>query len=96
MLKACSSAAMLLASARPLPIRAAKAPTIAKELQQAKTYTICSAPTAPLEMAKPALPDSDRLHRCGHRKEDRAQPTGQSQHPPHDAGRRAQGLHRRR
>ena len=34
-----------------------KAPTIAKELQQAKTYTITSPPTAPLEMPKPALPD---------------------------------------
>lgn len=34
-----------------------KAPTLAKELQQAKTYTITSPPTAPLEMAKPPLPD---------------------------------------
>ncbi|NMX68619.1 right-handed parallel beta-helix repeat-containing protein [Pseudomonas sp. WS 5111] len=34
-----------------------KAPTIAKELQQAKTYTITSPPTAPLELAKPTLPD---------------------------------------
>ncbi|KAB0521320.1 MULTISPECIES: mannuronan 5-epimerase AlgG [Pseudomonas] len=50
-------AAMLLASATAFADTAAKAPTIAKELQQAKTYTISSPPTAPLEMAKPALPD---------------------------------------
>lgn len=50
-------AAMLVASAPAFANTAAKAPTIAKELQQAKTYTISSPPTAPLEMAKPALPD---------------------------------------
>ncbi|WLG57976.1 mannuronan 5-epimerase AlgG [Pseudomonas extremorientalis] len=50
-------AAMLLASATAFADTAAKAPTIAKELQQAKTYTISSPPTAPLEMAKPTLPD---------------------------------------
>ncbi|MGZ0716686.1 mannuronan 5-epimerase AlgG [Pseudomonas palleroniana] len=50
-------AAMLLASAPTFADSAAKAPTIAKGLQQAKTYTISSPPTAPLEMAKPALPD---------------------------------------
>ncbi|OPA93307.1 poly(beta-D-mannuronate) C5 epimerase [Pseudomonas fluorescens] len=50
-------AAMLMASATAFADTAAKAPTIAKELQQAKTYTISSPPTAPLEMAKPALPD---------------------------------------
>ncbi len=50
-------AAMLLASATAVADTTAKAPTIAKELQQAKTYTISSPPTAPLEMAKPALPD---------------------------------------
>ena len=50
-------AAMLLASATAFADTAAKAPTIAKELQQAKTYTISSPPTAQLEMAKPALPD---------------------------------------
>ncbi|MFL1504798.1 mannuronan 5-epimerase AlgG [Pseudomonas sp. O64] len=51
-------AAMLLASTSAFADGAAvKAPTIAKELQQAKTYTISSPPTAPLEMAKPALPD---------------------------------------
>lgn len=50
-------AAMLVASAPAFADTAAKAPTIAKELQQAKTYTISSPPTAPLEMAKPALPD---------------------------------------
>jgi poly(beta-D-mannuronate) C5 epimerase len=50
-------AAILLASATASADPAAKAPTIAKGLQQAKTYTISSPPTAPLEMAKPALPD---------------------------------------
>ena len=50
-------AAILLASAPAFADSAAKAPTIAKGLQQAKTYTISSPPTAPLEMAKPALPD---------------------------------------
>ncbi|KPG72387.1 mannuronan 5-epimerase AlgG [Pseudomonas libanensis] len=50
-------AAMLLASATAFADTTAKAPIIAKELQQAKTYTISSPPTAPLEMAKPALPD---------------------------------------
>ncbi|MCU1782988.1 mannuronan 5-epimerase AlgG [Pseudomonas sp. 13B_2.1_Bac1] len=52
-------AAMLMASATAFADTAqqVKAPTIAKELQQAKTYTISSPPTAPLEMAKPALPD---------------------------------------
>ncbi|ARB27878.1 right-handed parallel beta-helix repeat-containing protein [Pseudomonas tolaasii] len=50
-------AAMLVASAPAFADTTAKAPTIAKELQQAKTYTISSPPTAPLEMPKPALPD---------------------------------------
>ncbi len=52
-------AAMLLASTSAMANvePQVKAPTIAKELQQAKTYTISSPPTAPLEMAKPALPD---------------------------------------
>jgi poly(beta-D-mannuronate) C5 epimerase len=58
--------AMLLASAaafanvEPASVRPAapgKPATIAKELQQAKTYTVSSAPTAPLELAKPKLPD---------------------------------------
>ncbi len=48
---------MLMASATAFADTAAKAPTIAKELQQAKTYTISSPPTAPLELPKPALPD---------------------------------------
>lgn len=52
-------AAMLMASATAFADtpQQGKAPTIAKELQQAKTYTISSPPTAPLEMTKPALPD---------------------------------------
>ncbi len=52
-------AAMLLASTSAFAdvAQQVKAPTIAKELQQAKTYTISSPPTAPLELAKPALPD---------------------------------------
>jgi len=36
---------------------AVKPGNVAKELQQAKTYTVSSAPTAPLELAKPTLPD---------------------------------------
>ena len=39
------------------PAKPARAATIAKELQQAKTYTVSSAPTAPLELATPKLPD---------------------------------------
>ncbi|SDU83116.1 mannuronan 5-epimerase AlgG [Pseudomonas mucidolens] len=52
-------AAMLLASTSAMANvePAVKAPITAKELQHAKTYTITSPPTAPLEMAKPALPD---------------------------------------
>ncbi len=55
--------AMLLASATgfanvaPANVEPAKPVTTAKELQQAKTYTVSSAPTAPLELAKPKLPD---------------------------------------
>ena len=49
--------ALLLAScasfASPEPVK----PSVAKELQQAKTYTFTTAPTAPLEIPKPALPD---------------------------------------
>ena len=58
---------MLLASAAafanvepanwPLANQASRRP-VAKELQQAKTYTVSSAPTAPLELAKPKLPDT--------------------------------------
>ncbi len=54
------AAALLLASGPALAnLEAAKPPTLAKELQQAKTYTVNSAPTAPLEIPKPALPDLD-------------------------------------
>lgn len=53
LLASASAFAKVEASDKP----AVKAPTVAKELQQAKTYTITSPPTAPLEMAKPALPD---------------------------------------
>ncbi len=55
--------AMLLASAtafanvEPAAPLAGKQATVAKELQQAKTYTVSSAPTAPLELATPKLPD---------------------------------------
>lgn len=58
------AAALLLAgnaafaSVEPVaPAPQAKPATIAKELQQAKTYTVSSAPTAPLELAAPTLPD---------------------------------------
>lgn len=36
---------------------AVKPGNVVKELQQAKTYTVSSAPTAPLELAAPTLPD---------------------------------------
>ena len=50
--------AMLLASSAAFATaEPAKAPILAKELQQAKTYTVSSAPTEPLELAKPTLPD---------------------------------------
>ncbi|WP_095149004.1 mannuronan 5-epimerase AlgG [Pseudomonas sp. Irchel s3a18] len=39
------------------PVQKGKPVTLAKELQQAKTYTVSSAPTAPLELAAPTLPD---------------------------------------
>ena len=52
--------AMLLASAAAFANvePASKPVTMGKELQQAKTYTVTSAPTAPLELAKPELPDT--------------------------------------
>ncbi|PPA03668.1 poly(beta-D-mannuronate) C5 epimerase, partial [Pseudomonas sp. MWU12-2312b] len=60
--------AMLLASAaafanvepakvEPAAPQPGKPAALAKELQQAKTYTVSSAPTAPLELATPKLPD---------------------------------------
>ncbi len=55
--------AMLLASAgafatvEPAVPQQGKPVTTAKELQQAKTYTVSSAPTEALELAKPKLPD---------------------------------------
>jgi poly(beta-D-mannuronate) C5 epimerase len=50
--------ALLLASSSAFATaETAKAPIIAKELQQAKTYTVSSAPTEPLALAKPTLPD---------------------------------------
>jgi poly(beta-D-mannuronate) C5 epimerase len=51
-----SSAAF--ASVEPAAPQPAKPVTMAKELQQAKTYTVTSAPIAPLEIDKPALPDT--------------------------------------
>ncbi|MGA8136311.1 MAG: mannuronan 5-epimerase AlgG [Pseudomonas gingeri] len=39
------------------PVKTGHAPILAKELQQAKTYTVSSAPTAPLHLEKPKLPD---------------------------------------
>ena len=50
--------AMLLASAGAFAnVEPAKPATVAKELQQAKTYTVSSAPTDALKLAKPTLPD---------------------------------------
>ncbi|VVO77017.1 Mannuronan C5-epimerase [Pseudomonas fluorescens] len=51
-----SSAAF--ASVEPATPQPGKPATVAKELQQAKTYTVSSAPTAPLELEKPKLPDT--------------------------------------
>lgn len=57
--------ALLLASAAAFatvepakPVQQGKSTTMAKGLQQAKTYTVSSAPTAPLDLAKPKLPDT--------------------------------------
>ena len=51
--------AMLLASSACFAnVEPVKPVTTAKELQQAKTYTVSSAPTAPLELEKPKLPDT--------------------------------------
>lgn len=50
--------ALLLASSSAFATaEPAKAPIVAKELQQAKTYTVSSAPTEPLNLATPTLPD---------------------------------------
>ncbi|WP_224770877.1 mannuronan 5-epimerase AlgG [Pseudomonas sp. FEN] len=55
--------ALLLASSaafagvEAVPAKTEHAPTLVKELQQAKTYTISSPPTAPLHLEKPKLPD---------------------------------------
>ena len=54
------SSALLMASGAALanaPVTPEAPKAVVKELQQAKTYTITSPPTAPLEMAKPVLPD---------------------------------------
>ncbi|VVP13013.1 Mannuronan C5-epimerase [Pseudomonas fluorescens] len=51
-----SSAAF--ASVEPATSPKGKPATVAKELQQARTYTVSSAPTAPLELEKPKLPDT--------------------------------------
>ncbi|KGS15307.1 poly(beta-D-mannuronate) C5 epimerase, partial [Pseudomonas coronafaciens] len=47
------ASSLALANAPVVP----ETPKLVKGLQQAKTYTITSPPTAPLEMAKPMLPD---------------------------------------
>ena len=49
--------ALLLASAPAFASAEPVKPSVAKELQHAKTYTVSTAPTAPLNIAKPALPD---------------------------------------
>ncbi|MDN5674627.1 MAG: right-handed parallel beta-helix repeat-containing protein, partial [Pseudomonas sp.] len=48
------ASALLLASGL---VAAAEPKVIAKELQQAKTYTVASAPIEPLQMDPPKLPD---------------------------------------
>lgn len=52
-----AAALLLAAHAACASVESAKPVTMAKELQQAKTYTVSSAPTAPLELAPPTLPD---------------------------------------
>ncbi|WP_371929076.1 mannuronan 5-epimerase AlgG [Pseudomonas sp. LD120] len=52
-----AGALLLASSAAFATVEPAKAPIIAKGLQQAKTYTVSSAPTEPLALAKPTLPD---------------------------------------
>ena len=49
--------ALLLASSTAFAAAEAVKPTVAKELQHAKTYTVSTAPVAPLNIPKPALPD---------------------------------------
>ena len=49
--------ALLLASSAAFASVSPVEQTVAKELQQAKTYTVSTAPSAPLDIAKPALPD---------------------------------------
>ena len=49
--------ALLLASSTAFAAGEAVKPTVAKELQHAKTYTVSTAPVAPLNIPKPALPD---------------------------------------
>ncbi|NMZ99742.1 mannuronan 5-epimerase AlgG [Pseudomonas lundensis] len=49
--------ALLLASTTTFATVEPVKPTVAKELQHAKTYTISTAPVAPLNIPKPALPD---------------------------------------
>ncbi len=46
---------------------------LAKELQQARTYTVSSAPAAPLELAEPKLPDTSGYTAEADRRENRAQ-----------------------
>ena len=49
--------ALLLASTTTFATVEPVKPTVAKELQHAKTYTVSTAPVAPLNIPKPALPD---------------------------------------
>ena len=49
--------ALLLASSMAFASVEPPRPGLAKELQQAKTYTVRTSHSAPLEIAKPALPD---------------------------------------
>lgn len=52
-----AAALLLAANAACASVEPSKPVTVAKELQQAKTYTVSSAPTGPLELAAPKLPD---------------------------------------
>ncbi len=68
---------------------------LVKELHQAKTYTITSPPTAPLEMAKPVLPDLKGYTAEAALKNDRAQQAGQGHCFADDGRNRPEGIHRR-
>ena len=69
---------------------------VVKGLHQAKTYTISSPPTGPLMMDKPKLPDLSGYTQQAMQKKIVRSKAGEGFDSSHDAGRRAEGVHRRR